>query len=134
MNMPPQDMLKAAKNTIQHAYAPYSKFSVAACVRTKDNTLFTGCNVENASFPLTICAEVNAIGAMIASGHRLITEALILTPTKKVCPPCGACRQCLLEFSALDLPIHLITVDGNYQCYKLAELLPHSFGPNDLEA
>ena len=133
MKTPPLDMLTAVKKVIAHAYAPYSHFSVAACVRTNDGTLFSGCNVENASFSLTLCAESNALGAAFSAGYQTITEALILVSDKKVCPPCGACRQRLLECANKNILVHLCTMHGDYTSYTLSELLPHAFGPKNLE-
>lgn len=133
MNTPPKEMLDAAGAVLKNAYAPYSNFSVAACIRAQDNSLFVGCNVENVAFPVGSCAEAGAISALIANGHYRIEEALILVPGKKICPPCGACRQRLLEFAPIELPIHLCTIDGDYKQYTLNELLPIAFGPNQLE-
>lgn len=134
MKTPPMDMLTAAKKVLPHAYAPYSHFPVAACVRTDDGKLFSGCNVENAAFPLTLCAESNAIGAAFSAGYQTVCEVLILVADKKICPPCGACRQRLLECTKdSNIRVHLCTMHGDYICYTLSELLPHAFGPKNLE-
>lgn len=131
--IPPSDLLQAAQAVIKNAYAPYSRLPVAAAVRAKNGDVFAACNVENAAFPMGICAESGAISALIANGHRDITEALVLVTHKKICPPCGACRQRLLEFASTDFPVHLCTTSGDYQQHTLHDLLPFAFGPNNLE-
>src|SRR3989344_2647785 len=93
----PQDMLASAKAVLPHAYAPYSHYQVAACVKSESGQLFVGCNVENASYSMTLCAESGAISALFAAGFKRVTETLILVSSKKLCAPCGACRQRLLE-------------------------------------
>lgn len=133
MKKPPIDMLEIAKQVLPYAYAPYSHFPVAACVRTKDGKLFAGCNVENASFPMGVCAEAGAISTAFAHGARQITEALILVPDNKICSPCGACRQRFLECASPDISIHLCTLHGEYEHTTLSQLLPLAFGPNNLE-
>lgn len=130
---PPQDMLDAAQMVLRNAYAPYSHFRVAACIRAENNVLFAGCNVENAAFPVGVCAEGGAISAMVTQGHYRIEEILILVTSPTVCPPCGACRQRLIEFSLLSLPIHLCTTEGNYAQFTLDELMPMAFGPQQLK-
>lgn len=134
MKKPPADMLEAAKQILPNAYAPYSHFPVAACVRTTDGTLFVGCNVENAAFPLSLCAEASAISALFTHGHKEVAEALILVPGNTLCSPCGACRQRLLECTTIhDISIHLCTLDGQYDLCTLSQLLPKAFGPKNLE-
>lgn len=133
MKTPPVDMLAAAKAVLPHAYAPYSHFQVAAVLRSENGKLFSGCNVENASFSLTLCAEAVAMGTLIAQGHKKITEVLILIAGHKICSLCGACRQRVLECASPETIIHLCTTEDNYQQTTLAELLPHAFGPKNLE-
>ncbi len=133
MKQPPQDLLHAAQLVLPHAYAPYSHFFVSASVRSENQTIFAGCNVENASFSATICAEGSAISALIASGAKKIIEALILVPDKKICPPCGICRQRLIEFASPDIVIHLCTTSGLYQHTTLGQLLPMAFQPTHLD-
>lgn len=130
---PPQDMLEAAQRVLRNAYAPYSHFPVAACIRAENDLLFAGCNVENASFPIGTCAEGGAISAMVTQGHYRIEEILVLVSSPKICPPCGACRQRLVEFALPSLPIHLCTTDGEYVQFTLNELMPMAFGPQQLE-
>lgn len=126
-------MLAAAKAVLPNAYTPYSHFPVAATVRAENGELFSGCNIENAAFPMGMCAEMGAISALFAAGHKKITEALILVPDHKICSPCGACRQRFLELAPLDISIHLCTLQGDYQHCTLSELLPFAFGPTNLE-
>lgn len=133
MKTPPADMLAAAKAVLPHAYTPYSHFSVAAAVRAENGEIFSGCNVENAAFPMCVCAEVGAISALFAHGHKKIIETLILVPNQKICSPCGACRQRLLECASRESTIHLCTLQNDYQRYTLAQLLPIAFGPKNLE-
>ena len=133
MKTPPADMLAAAAAVLPNAYAPYSHFPVAACVRATNGECFSGCNIENAAFPVGMCAETGAICALFACGHKKVVEALVLVSDNKLCSPCGACRQRFLECASPDLMIHLCTTDGQYQSYTLSELLPLAFGPNNLE-
>jgi cytidine deaminase len=122
---------QAARAAAARAYAPYSKFSVGAAVLTADGSTFAGCNVENASFGLTNCAERTAVFNAVAAGHRQITCVAIFTPTPTPTAPCGACRQVLLEFGEKMTVISTCNGEGRLAT-TLAELLPHSFGPNDL--
>jgi cytidine deaminase len=126
-----QTLLSHAQAVIQNAYAPYSKFHVAAAIRTDTNQYFAGCNVENAAYGLTQCAEANAIGTMVAQGERHIQEILILGPTDNLCTPCGACRQLIYEFAAEDTLIHLATTQGIKLSAPLREFLPYPFHLND---
>lgn len=129
----PQDMYEQAESVLQNSYSPYSHFPVAACFRAEDGTLFSGCNVENAAYGLTLCAESSALGQMVSHGHTKITEALILIPGDALCPPCGACRQRLHEFSDGDTKVHLCTTSGHYKMMTIANLLPYPFGSQLLE-
>lgn len=133
MKTPPADLLQAATSILKSAYAPYSHLRVTTAIRAENNDIFVGCNVENAAFPLGTCAETNAIGALIATGNKIITEALILVENDPVCPPCGACRQRLLEFSKPTLPIHLCTLKKSYSYFTLDALLPCAFSAKNLE-
>lgn len=123
----PSDLLSAAESVLPNAYAPYSHFLVAASVRTASGKIFSGVNVENASYSLTCCAEFNAVSTMVASGERDIVEALVLVPGPKLCPPCGACRQTLLEFATDDCQVHLCTRTGKHASHPFSELLPLTF-------
>ena len=117
------ELLKIAKSVAERAYAPYSKFLVGAALVTKDGRVFEGCNVENISFGLTICAERNAVFAAVAAGCREFAKIVIATDTQEPASPCGACRQVLAEFDP-DMEVILGTFRGNTIAYRLSELLP----------
>lgn len=122
-----KNLLKKAKEVSSNAYVPYSKFKVGACLITEDDSEYCGCNFENVSFGLTICAERNAIGTAIANGHTKIKAIAIYSPNEDNCLPCGACRQVLAEFIAGE-DIDVITeVKGEPKIYKLSYLMPESF-------
>lgn len=126
-------MLAHAINAMHRAYAPYSKFLVGACVLGEDGQLYSGCNVENASYPVGVCAETTALGLMITQGIQRYTAAVVVNATDKVCAPCGACRQRLREFANGDVTIYLATEkNGIEKSYTIDELLPDSFGPDNL--
>ena len=118
-------LIAAAKAARKNAYAPYSKYRVGAAILTKSGAVFTGCNVENASYGATICAERNAIGAMVAAGEDAPIACAVVTGGAKPGSPCGMCRQVLYEFAA-DMPIVLVA-DGDRRETTLATLLPDGF-------
>ena len=122
------EMLDLARRALANAHAPYSRFRVGACVRATSGRLYAGCNVENASYPVTQCAEATAIGAMVAAGEREIVEALVVTEGAELCPPCGRCRQQLAEFARAGVPVHLCGPDGLRTTTTMGELLPLAFG------
>ncbi|MBN1312851.1 MAG: cytidine deaminase [Anaerolineae bacterium] len=126
------ELVAQAKQSSKHAYSPYSNFPVGAAVLTTEGNIFTGCNVENASLGLTICAERNAIFHMVAEAQRQIVAVVVYTPTPTPSAPCGACRQVINEFGP---SAQIISVcDGPDVLHMpLSELLPHAFGPIDLE-
>ena len=122
-----QTLMDRAKEVSKNAYIPYSKFAVGACVLTENDKVYTGCNFENASIGLTICAERNAIGSAIAEGEQKIKAIAIYSPNSDDCFPCGACRQVIYEFQP-EYGVDVITeVNGELKVYKLNELLPHGF-------
>jgi len=127
-----RDLTIKAKDASQHAYCPYSGFSVGATVLTETDDIFTGCYVENASYGLTICAERNAVLQMVAKGKQRIKAVVIYTPTPKPAAPCGACRQVINEFGPDALIISVC--DGpDVLRRQLTQLLPDAFGPEDLK-
>lgn len=119
----------------QKAHAPYSKFYVGAALFDNKNRVHIGCNVENSSYGGTICAERGAIMAMVASGATNVKEILIVSPLKKASPPCGFCRQVLLEFAKNPhkVLVHLANKQRLIRTYTLAELLPHGFDADSLQ-
>jgi cytidine deaminase len=121
-----QPLADAAKEASTRSYSPYSHFPVGAAVLTTDGHVFAGCNVENASFGLTVCAERNAIFSAVAAGAREISALVVYTPTDEPVTPCGACRQVLAEFGKkADV---LCVCDGPRRLsFTSAELLPHGF-------
>lgn len=132
-DLPPDDLLQAAREAQGHAYAPYSHFLVGAALRLADGRIVQGCNVENASYGLSICAERAAAFAAVAAGQTTFSEALVVGETQTPIAPCGACRQVLLEFMDPQAPLWLVGQDGRSRCTSLGELLPHAFSPRDLE-
>ena len=121
------DLLEKAKEVSKNAYAPFSKFYVGACVLASSGETYVGCNFENASYGLWICAERNAIGSAIANGEKSILAVAIYSPNMENAPPCGACRQVIFEFQR-DKEVEIITQVGNgYKVYKINELLPEGF-------
>ena len=117
---------KILQDTIEKAYAPYSKFKVAALVEDCKGNIFTGCNIENASYGLTVCAERVAIFRWWMGGGGLIKCICVYTPTDSFTPPCGACRQVIVEFVD-DVDIYIFNKDGKFRKYTLGEILPYSF-------
>lgn len=126
-------MVALATKAYEQAYAPYSQFRVGACIRAQNDELFVGCNVENASYSLTLCAESTAIGAMISAGCQKIKEVVIVVPVKTLCPPCGACRNRIAELADGNIPVHLYNAAGEHQTLSINEFYPHPFGSFNLE-
>ena len=116
----------AAKETRARAYCPYSRFPVGAAVRTADGRVFAGCNVENASFGLTVCAERNAIFNAVGAGAQQIAALVIYTPTDAPVTPCGACRQVLFEFGR-DAEVVCVCAGAQRLKFGASDLLPHGF-------
>lgn len=131
---PPPDLLVEAQQALQAAYSPYSLFPVGACLRAENGQLFSGCNIENASYGLSLCAEACALAGLIRSGHQRWQEILIVSSGAQLCSPCGACRQRLFEFAQPESVFHLCTLSGEYQRVSMAELFPCPFGPFNLES
>jgi len=119
------DLVRRAREVMKNAYAPYSKFHVGAAIEAADGTIHIGCNVENASYGLTICAERMAVGAAVAAGKRALKRVAVATAVEPPATPCGACRQLLAEFG-LDLEIIAVGPSSERR-WKLKELLPEAF-------
>jgi cytidine deaminase len=118
-------LVRAAEAARRHAHAPYSRYHVGAAVETEDGAIYAGCNVENASYGLTICAERAAVCAAVAAGARKIRRAVVVTDSDPPGAPCGACRQVLAEFG-LDMEVTAIGPAGRMQ-WTLRDLLPAAF-------
>ena len=120
-----KELLEAALAARERAYAPYSKFLVGAAVRVESGKIYTGCNVENASYGLTVCAERNALFSAVGAGERKFTALCVVSDTEEPISPCGACRQVMAEFK---VPcIILANLKGDVKEYTLEELLPYGF-------
>jgi cytidine deaminase len=126
-----QRLVAAASEALKQAYAPYSGFRVGAALRATDGTVVVGCNVENAAYPSGLCAERSALASAVSQGHRRFDLLVIATEADEPTPPCGICRQMLVEF-APSLPIVSVTRAGDSARWSLAELLPHPFIPASL--
>ena len=124
---PPEDLLSAAIYARQKAYAPYSRFKVGAALRGSAGEIFSGCNVENASYGLTLCAERTTVCTAVAAGVQTFTQMVIVADSETPCPPCGACRQFLFEF-APNLELWVANLSGETKFYRLCDLLPEAFG------
>ena len=131
--MTDQELVRLAFSMHAHSYVPYSHFPVGAALLCADGTVFTGCNVENAAYGDTICAERTALVKAVSEGHRTDWVAIAIAGQgRDCCWPCGSCRQMLYEF-APDLRVLAARGDGQFQAVSLRELLPHGFGPSHLE-
>ena len=126
-------MLAAARVAQQHAHAPYSRFRVGAAVLDEQDRIHAGCNVENAAYPLGNCAEAVAIGALVTQGGKRVRAIAVVGDGEKLVPPCGACRQRLRELAADDIPVLVGDRERLRATFTLGQLLPHSFGPENLE-
>ena len=120
-------LLPAAKKARARAYAPYSDFHVGAAVLGGNGKIYRGCNVENASFGLTCCAERNAIFAMVDAGERKIREVLVIGESEEFLPPCGACRQVIAEFAQPTAKVHMCNQEANAAPPPSASWCPSSF-------
>ena len=125
-------LFKACKEVREQAHVPYSNFKVGAAFLTEDNSIITGCNVENAAYPQSQCAEASAIGNLISQGYKSIKEVVVIGSGDFLCSPCGGCMQRIREFASLNVKIHMCNVSGHMKTSTLEELLPDSFGPENL--
>ena len=119
-------LYRVAREARERAYAPYSKFQVGAALLTRDGTIFSGCNVENRSFGLCICAERTAVVRAVEAGHREFQAVAVVTDTSPAAMPCGMCRETLAEFGP-DLPVLCANLEGDRVLYNLTELHPAPF-------
>ena len=129
--MTPTELVKLAKQAMQRAYVPYSGYKVGAALLTKGGKVYLGCNIENAAFGPTNCAERTALFNAVSQGCRTFQALAVVGgpagPIQAVCPPCGICRQALAEFCGPDFPVYLWDGSGAPQCVPLSRLLPGAF-------
>lgn len=127
-----QALFEAAEAVRAKAYAPYSNFQVGVAILADDGNIYSGCNVENAAYPVGNCAEPSAIAAMLAGGGKRIRRIYVTGPGSTPVTPCGGCRQRIREFADPDVEVISHGVDGEPLVQTLEQLLPHSFGPEFL--
>lgn len=126
----PDGLIEAARAVRLRAYAPYSRFLVGAALEAEDGSVFVGCNVENASYSVTLCAERGALAAAISAGARRFRRVAIVTDSERPTPPCGACRQALAEFGE---ELEVVSVGTKHtRQWTIRELLPEAFTPEHL--
>lgn len=133
MNHSPIDakLFELARASRANAYAPYSQFAVGAAIESESGKFYTGCNVENVSYPIGTCAEAGAIAAMIAAGDRQIHRILIVADSQELITPCGACLQRIKEFASTNTEILLANLNGIHKKLSISQMLP--FGFDNLE-
>ena len=131
------DLCQKAIDMRSESYAPYSDFAVGSAVLLSDGTVYTGCNIENSAFGPSICAERTAIAKAVSEGHKNLAAIAIAGGKRdgdlQYCAPCGVCRQVMREFCKPSFKVYLAKSANDYQEYTLGELLPESFGPENLE-
>ncbi|MFC0523199.1 cytidine deaminase [Pontibacillus salicampi] len=130
--MDKQQLLERAKKAREMAYVPYSKFPVGASVLTKSGEVYDGCNIENAAYPVTCCAERVAIFKAISAGETEFISLGVVADTKRPVPPCGSCRQVISEFFPQNVKVHTSNLAGEVKSLTVEELLPYSFSSDDL--
>ena len=127
-----KDLVALAEQARERSYCPYSGFAVGAALLCADGTVFTGCNIENAAFGPSVCAERTAVFKAVSEGHRDFKALAVAggtagRPVEHECPPCGVCRQVVREFCADDFPVYMSSGGGKYRRMRLSQLLPASF-------
>ena len=129
--MTPEKLIEMAIEAMSHSYSPYSGFKVGAALLCADSTVYTGCNIENASYTPTVCAERTAFFKAVYDGHRDFTAIAVCGGKDGVItslfPPCGVCRQVMREFCRDDFMVYMAGPNGTWEGYPLIEMLPHSF-------
>lgn len=126
-----EELKSAAVSMLERSYCPYSHFPVGAALECEDGTVYTGCNIENAGFSATVCAERTAVFKAVSEGHRRFKRIVVAGRSDSPCVPCGECRQVLSEF-APELEVICLDKDGNELTLSLTDLLPHSFNKSFL--
>ncbi|HXM91011.1 MAG TPA: cytidine deaminase [Candidatus Dormibacteraeota bacterium] len=124
-------LIEAAKQARENAHAPYSNFRVGAALRSTSGRIFGGCNVENATYGLTMCAERVAIFKAVSEGERGFSAIAVVTDTEVLTPPCGACRQLIWEFCG-DIPVSMANLNGKVEIIQMRELFPRPFDDSNL--
>ena len=129
------EMLRLLKDNLQNSYSPYSNFKVSAAVTTNDGRVFTGVNIENASYGATVCAERTAVFKAVSEGVRKgdFKELYVMVGSGKIGMPCFMCRQVITEFFSPDSQVICCSTGGEYEIYKVSELCPKPFGDEDLK-
>ena len=131
-NLSIENLTKVANEMLEKAYVPYSKFPVGAALVTKEGKIYTGCNIENASYPLTNCAERTAIFKAVSEGDKDFQTIIVTADTEGPVSPCGACRQVLVEFCEPEMPVVLTNKKGDIKETTVSELLPGAFREKDM--
>jgi cytidine deaminase len=126
MNQDLESLIEKTIKAFENAYAPFSKFRVGATVVTKSGKIYTGCNIESASYGLTVCAERVAIWKAVSEGEREFAMVCVVADTEELTPPCGVCRQIIWEFCE-DIPIVFANLKGKYEVLQMKDLLPRAF-------
>lgn len=121
-----EELIQAAKIARKNSYAPFSDFHVGAAIETDDGEIISGCNVESASYGLTVCAERVAIWKAISEGKQKIRNIVVVADTEELTPPCGVCRQIIWEFGG-NIPVTLANLNGKRETIEMKELLPRAF-------
>ena len=121
-----EELVEKAREVREKAYAPFSNFKVGAAVETDEGEIFTGCNVESASYGLTVCAERVAIWKAVSEGKKKFRRIAVVADTEELTPPCGVCRQIIWEFCG-DVPVIFANLKGNVETVQMKELLPRAF-------
>lgn len=133
MKIDEQQLFEQAKSVLENAYAPYSKYQVSAAIVIEDGTIYTGVNIENASYGLTNCAERTAIFKAVSEGHTSVEAIVIVNGTTEMSKPCGACRQVMSEFMGPDSQVFLANVNNDYHEFTFEQILPLAFSDKDMD-
>ncbi len=128
-----KNLLRMAKEAMDRAYAPYSNFKVGACLKGATGAYYLGCNIENAAYSPTNCAERTAMFKAVYEGERAFDALAVVSSSDQCTPPCGVCRQVLVEFCDPEMPVICANRQGKYQIYALGDLVPNAFTPEGLK-